>query len=133
MRTWILAGLILAVTTPRLYAEDMTYAERLGWNKGDRVLILHGDAAGMSHESNVGVIESTEQGAANSFSVMMPCSWVPEIVNYIKKHPDVDAGLHLTLTSEWNIYRWPPLAGKPATPGNEAGRGTAISCGGAPS
>ena len=117
MKTWILAGIVLAMTTASTDADETTYAERLGWDKGDRVLIIHVDDAGMSHDSNVGVIESVEQGAANSFSVMMPCSWVPEIVNYIKKNPSADAGLHLTLTSEWNIYRWPPLTGKPATPG----------------
>ena len=31
--------------------------------------------------------------------------------------PDIDAGLHLTLTSEWKDYRWPPLSGRPAVPG----------------
>lgn len=98
-------------------ADTRTYAEKLGWNAGDRVLILHVDDAGMSHDSNVGTIRAVEEGAANSFSVMMPCPWVPEIVNYIKKHPEADAGLHLTLTSEWDIYRWEPLAGKAAVPG----------------
>lgn len=97
--------------------DDTTFAEKLGWKKGDRVLILHVDDAGMSHDSNVGTIEAIEKGVANSTSVMMPCGWVPEIVNYIKKHPDVDAGLHLTLTAEWDVFRWGPLAGKSQTPG----------------
>ena len=29
-------------------------------------------------------------------SVMMPCPWVPGFVRYLKEHPSVDAGLHLT-------------------------------------
>jgi chitin disaccharide deacetylase len=94
-----------------------TYAERLGWNKGDRVLILHMDDAGMSHDSNMGIEQVLEKGAARSLSVMMPTPWVPEIVHYIKAHPGTDAGLHLTLTSEWHEYRWGPLAGAPAVPG----------------
>jgi chitin disaccharide deacetylase len=94
-----------------------TYAERLGWNKGDRVLILHMDDAGMSHDSNAGIEQVLEKGAARSLSVMMPTPWVPEIVHYIKAHPGTDAGLHLTLTSEWHEYRWGPLAGAPAVPG----------------
>jgi chitin disaccharide deacetylase len=94
-----------------------TYAERLGWNKGDRVLILHMDDAGMSHDSNVGIEQVLEKGAAKSLSVMMPTPWVPEIVHYIKAHPGTDAGLHLTLTAEWKEYRWGPLAGQPAVPG----------------
>jgi predicted glycoside hydrolase/deacetylase ChbG (UPF0249 family) len=94
-----------------------TYAERLGWNKGDRVLILHMDDAGMSHDSNLGIEQVLEKGAAKSLSVMMPTPWVPEIVHYIKAHPGTDAGLHLTLTSEWHEYRWGPLAGQPGVPG----------------
>lgn len=100
-----------------------TYAERLGWKAGDRVVIIHVDDAGMSHDSDRGVEEALEKGIASSFSVMMPCPWVPEIVNYIKRHPQVDAGIHVTLTSEWDAYRWGPVAGIFEVPGLVDGEG----------
>jgi predicted glycoside hydrolase/deacetylase ChbG (UPF0249 family) len=96
---------------------DTTYAERLGFPKKARVLILHVDDAGMSFDSNEGTITAMTKGVANSCSVMMPCPWVPAFVHYLKQHPQTDAGLHLTLTSEWSEYRWPPLSGKSAVPG----------------
>lgn len=108
---------LLAGVAVYSFAQSKTYAEKLGWPKGAKVLILHVDDAGMSHDSDEGVEKATAQGVATSTSVMMPCPWVPEIVKYIKDHPDLDAGLHLTLTSEWNVYRWGPLAGKTNVPG----------------
>ena len=96
---------------------DSTYAQRLGYLKNARVVILHVDDAGMSFDSNEGVIMAMTKGIANSCSVMMPCSWVPGFVHYLKAHPGIDAGLHLTLTSEWDEYRWGPVAGKAAVPG----------------
>ena len=94
-----------------------TYAERLGWKKTDRVLILHMDDAGMSYDSDLGIERVLENGAAKSLSVMMPTPWVPHIVHYLKAHPGTDAGLHLTLTSEWREYRWGPVAGILSVPG----------------
>lgn len=96
---------------------DTTYAERLGYPKGTKLVILHVDDAGMSYDSNEGVITAITKGAANSTSVMMPCPWVPAFIHFLKEHPGTDAGLHLTLTSEWSEYRWGPLAGKPVVPG----------------
>jgi len=104
------------VETPVEVAEP-TYAEMLGWEKGTRALILHVDDAGMSHDSNVGTWRALDDGAANSVSIMMPCPWVPEFAKYVRENPEADAGLHLTLTSEWDYLRWPPLAGKPVVPG----------------
>lgn len=111
-----LIAIVVAISVNQVVAQQ-TYAERLGWPKGARVLILHVDDAGMSFDSNQGTIDALEKGVANSFSVMMPCPWVSPMVKYIKEHPEVDAGLHLTLTSEWETYRWGPLAGQKRVPG----------------
>ena len=96
---------------------DSTYAEKLGYPKGSKVVILHVDDVGMSFDSNEGAITAMTDGIATSCSVMMPCSWVPAFIHYYKKHPKLDVGLHLTLTSEWSGYRWGPLSGKSVTPG----------------
>lgn len=114
-RSALLAALLSL--SPARAATDPTFAERLGWKGGEVVVILHIDDAGMHHASNRGVVESLERGVATSFAIMMPCPWVPEIVRYVRDHPGVDAGVHLTLTSEWELYRWGPLAGRGAVPG----------------
>jgi len=98
-------------------AQAETYAERLGWDSEDRVLIIHSDDIGMSLANNRGSAEALEFGLVTSVSVMMPCPWVSDWLAYMKDHPNVDCGLHLTLTSEYDGYRWPPVAGKQVVPG----------------
>jgi predicted glycoside hydrolase/deacetylase ChbG (UPF0249 family) len=113
----LFSSLMMLWTTLASHAAEMTFAERLGWKPGSVVVILHVDDVGMSRPSNLGAVEAVEKGVATSWAVMMPCPWVPDIARYLRDHPDVDSGLHLTLTSEWAPYRWGPVAGKPAVPG----------------
>ncbi len=119
-----LSAMICTVSTfclvssgPTVVREQMTYAERLGWPMGTKVVIFHVDDAGMSYDSDQGAAQALAGGVATSTSVMMPCPWVPHMAAYLKDHPQVDAGLHLTLNSEWDNYRWGPLVGQPAAPG----------------
>ena len=104
--------LVFAAGTEFISAQP-SFGQLLGWENNEVVVILHVDDVGMSHSSNQGAIQSTEKGVASSFAIMMPCPWVPEIARYLTDHPEADSGLHLTLTSEWTPYRWPPLAGPP--------------------
>ena len=95
--------------------DNATYAEKLGFPKGSKVIILHVDDAGMSVNSNQGAINSIEKGVATSTSIMMPCPWAASFAKYAAEK-GYDAGLHLTLTSEWGNYRWGPLAGMKKCP-----------------
>ena len=115
----LISALVVGIFSSPLsaQADKATYAEKLGWPKGTRALILHIDDTGMSWESNQGTIRAMSQGVATSCSVMMTCPWVSEIVKWLKANPKMDAGLHLTLNAEWEDYRWGPIAGKLTVPG----------------
>ena len=62
-----------AIVFTQSKSQERTYAERLGFPKGSKVLILHIDDVGMSWDSNQGAIRAMEEGVANSLSIMMPC------------------------------------------------------------
>ena len=100
------------------FSEDMpSCAVRLGWDKDSRVIIFHIDDAGLCHGANQAIFETFTKGVATSSSIMMPCAWVEEFAKEWKKNPNWDAGLHLTLTSEWDNYRWGPVSGFQQVPG----------------
>ncbi len=90
---------------------QQTYAEKLGFNKNEKVLIIHVDDLGMSYSSNTGGLKAMTVGLANSGSMMMPCGWIPDLFQRAAQSEDLDLGLHLTLTSEWDAYRWGPVIG----------------------
>jgi predicted glycoside hydrolase/deacetylase ChbG (UPF0249 family) len=97
-------------------AQVKSVAERLGYPADAKLLIVHADDLGMAHSINAATVKALATGLVNSGSIMIPCSWVPEIAAYARTNPQADLGLHLTLTSEWRDYRWGPVMSKERVP-----------------
>jgi predicted glycoside hydrolase/deacetylase ChbG (UPF0249 family) len=95
---------------------NKSLAEKLGYSRDAKLLIVHADDVGVTHSVNAATIQALERGLVNSASIMVPCPWFPEIADYVKFHPDADFGLHLTVTSERVYYRWGPVASKDRVP-----------------
>lgn len=89
----------------------------LGYAPDARLVIFHADDVGMCHGSNQAFIDLLEAGIVKCGSIMAPCPWAPEILDYCAAHPQVDVGVHLTLNSEWPSYRWGPVGTRDAATG----------------
>jgi predicted glycoside hydrolase/deacetylase ChbG (UPF0249 family) len=84
--------------------------EALGFESNSRVAIFHADDVGMCHGANLAFEELSRGGSITCGAVMVPCPWFTEVVAMATANPDVDLGVHLTLTSEWQNYRWAPIS-----------------------
>jgi predicted glycoside hydrolase/deacetylase ChbG (UPF0249 family) len=103
---------LLSLNTTTAQDSQKTVAERLGYPRDAKLLIVHADDLGMAHSVNAATIKAFESGLVNSGSIMVPCPWLSEIAAYARANPQADLGLHLTLTSEWTHLRWTPLMSK---------------------
>lgn len=79
-------------------------------------LIIHADDIGMSESVNHAAFALVERGTVTSLSLMVPAPAFEHAVAWLKLHPDVDVGVHLTLTSEWSTVRWRPVSPADSVP-----------------
>jgi predicted glycoside hydrolase/deacetylase ChbG (UPF0249 family) len=105
----LVALVLLPFAEARSQEPSKSIAERLGYPRDAKLLIVHADDLGMTHSVNAATIKAFETGLVNSGSIMVPCPWLSEIAAYARANPQADLGLHLTLTSEWTSFRWGPL------------------------
>lgn len=108
--------IILLLAVAPADAQMKNAAQRLGYPRESKLLIIHADDLAVAHSEDVASLDAIDRGAATSASIMVPCPWLTEVAEYAKAHPDADLGLHLTLTSEWKTYRWGPVESKDRVP-----------------
>jgi chitin disaccharide deacetylase len=108
----VAAVMFLSFVQARSQEPTKTIAERLGYPRDTKLLIIHADDLGVAHSVDMATMKALETGLVNSGSIMVPCPWLPEIAAYARANPQADLGLHLTLTSEWTSFRWGPVSPK---------------------
>lgn len=84
--------------------------KKLGLSDKDKAVIIHTDDIGMCQASVTAYADLMAFGLISSGATMVPCPWFPEAARACREHPEYDMGVHLTLTSEWNTYRWGPIS-----------------------
>jgi len=83
---------------------------KLGYDKRDRVVIIHADDIGMCHATVPALADLLDAGLISSAATMVPCAWFPAVAAFCRGAGDVDMGVHLTLTCEYRSYRWGPIS-----------------------
>src|SRR5882672_2491176 len=89
----------------------VTLAEQLGHPADARLLIVTCDDLGLTHSSNVATYDALRHGLATSASLMVPCPWARDAAGGYRGE---DVGVHLTLNSEFDTYRWGPITHSPS-------------------
>lgn len=115
-RMRLTVGILLTCLGSTATCQSPTLAERLGYPRDAKLLIVNADDLGMTGSVNAASIEALAVGAIRSASVMIPAPHIDSIAGYARANPDADLGLHLTLTAEWPGYKWGTVLPKDRVP-----------------
>lgn len=97
------AALLLSLT---LITAQQTVAEKLGYEANTKLLIVHADDIGLAQSVNDATLTAFKKEGITSGSIMVPCPWFADFAEDFKDHPLLDVGIHITLTAEWDFYKW---------------------------
>ena len=118
MQSRYIAGVCAAVLSAGMTGTgaDQPLNVRLGYPADSKLLIINADDLAMSHSENDASLTALDNKIVTAATVMVPAPWFGEVAVYAKAHPDADLGLHLTLTAEWQTFRWGPVTPRNLVP-----------------
>jgi len=79
-----------------------------------KMLIINCDDFGQSRPMNEAITHLLEAGKVSSATIMTPAPGFDEAAAWCRKRGEPNVGLHLTLTSEFDGWRWSSLTGHPS-------------------
>lgn len=80
----------------------------------ETTLLVRGDDMGAARSINAACVEACQKGICRSVEVLVPGPWFLDAVKLLKAAPEIDVGVHLCLTSEWDRVKWRPLTPAPS-------------------
>ena len=75
-----------------------------------KYLIINADDYGSCFAANEAVERLFDRGAITTATLMVPCPWAEDAIRRVRRNPRIKAGLHTTLTSEYESYKWRPVS-----------------------
>jgi hypothetical protein len=106
IRTSLIISFFLISSLGSIAQDQPSLAQKLGYAPDAKLLIIHADDIGLTQSVNQASIIAYENRGISSGSIMVPCPWTNDFANYYKENPQVDVGIHITLTAEWDFYKW---------------------------
>jgi uncharacterized protein (DUF2164 family) len=89
----------------------------LGFSDKDVVVIVNIDDVGMHNDEVTASFEALDFGMVKSGSIMVPCPGFEQAAERWKKNPELDLGIHCTLTCEWGKkFPWSPVLSESEVP-----------------
>lgn len=82
-------------------------------------IVIHEDDVAFCQGANDAFLELSQLGAISAGSAMVPCPWFHDLALRVAdaEVDSLDLGVHLTLTSEHEGYRWAPITRPPPAAG----------------
>ncbi len=88
----------------------------LGYPPDARLLIINADDFGMCNSTNEAITQTLLEGTVRSTTLMAPCPWALHAMRFLKDHPEIPFGVHLTIISDQADYRWGPVTPREKVP-----------------
>jgi predicted glycoside hydrolase/deacetylase ChbG (UPF0249 family) len=107
--TMLSAVAVLVVGCLMSSASGQTCAERLGYPKGSRIIILEARDVGSCWEANQASLALAESNHVTSLGVLAVGPWLEDAAGFARKHRDFDIGVSVALSSPYANARWRPL------------------------